>query len=421
MKKLLSLMLIFSLILSLLSVTTTAAAQTNDARIVTEHEANTQFNALLNSFRTEDGTISYPDYYGGAFLNEDGKLVVNVTTQNEYIVETIRTATENDEIIINNVDYSYNYLLELQNQIVNYVNNGENRTLAEKIISTAVFDNSNDMTIGMEEVNSDIISEFLAEVFPDVTHVAGRSASSLPLSLPLSFVLEEDSKCSAEPAATTDAQQTRTTLFYAGDQVNTDSLKSLSVGFPCYYWEGGVCYRGFVTAAHGCKLGDRIYDSVTNAVIGTVEAYQYSGTVDAAFVAITNNSYPLPTTIEAIFDDGTTRLLETSIGASIIPAVGSTIYKDGYVTNCTSGTITSTSASFNSGGIMLTDLIQTTADIDKGDSGGIGFTLGSGNYTYKFGIVEGYTHILGIQLKGYFIKYTNIRDELGITFDDENP
>ena len=302
-----------------------------------------------------------------------------------------------------------------------YIESGKNRELAAMITTSAVFDDSNDIEIGLKELNSTTIAALVSEIFESETKTV--SVKSTGLSVPLSFVL-------AEPHETTNqvntkqvnsvevTQATSSSRLYIGDNVISESHGGLSVGFPCYYWNNQTCYPGFVTAAHGCKLGDKMYD-LTGAVVGTVMAYQYSGTVDAAFVGITNSNYAIPTVIEAVSDGGSSIDYYTvNLGNYAIPAVGTTIYKDGKTTNLTTGVVDSTSASLwiTEDNVTITDMIRTSECIvDNGDSGGLAFTLGTGIYASPVGITQGYSYIFGIELKSFFVKYGNIVSELGLS------
>ena len=419
MKKLCAVFL--AIICAVLTTIPTYATEVEKDRFVKEFESNVQYTAMLNSFKNEEGEIVYPNYYGGAYLNEAGLLVVNVTDNNAAILEEIRRITRNTDVIIEVVDYSYNYLLGLQNQVIEYIATSKNVDLIEKITSTAVLDNSNELTIGLTDTNDSTILNVINEIF----YAEKRRTTVDALSIPLSFVYEVPVDMSANSVVqVSELQRNQSFDLYAGDMIciiNEDDPENgsyCSVGFACYY--NGMA--GFVTCAHGCKIGERVVDSLGRTV-GYVRHRAYGGNVDAAFVEITNPNVQLPMSIHAIFSDGTGEAIWPAPPASTAyVAVGSTIYKDGYVTNCTSSEVTSVNATYSYDDkiegcrITMTDLIRTGAMVQKGDSGGIAFHKGTGTTAYKVGIVQGITHVAGITLVSYFVKSDNIRDDLGISF-----
>lgn len=64
--------------------------------------------------RSVDGRINYPDYYGGRYLNKDGKLVILVKGDNivDY-KDDLRARCKGDGFEIKPCVYSYNYLVDL--------------------------------------------------------------------------------------------------------------------------------------------------------------------------------------------------------------------------------------------------------------------------------------------------------------------
>lgn len=86
-----------------------------------EIEANEQYQRPLNSL-AEDANSSVGrkaslDYYGGAYINDDGNLVVCVTDDYDVKSSTVQTYTGNDEIIIETVEHTYATLEQEQARI----------------------------------------------------------------------------------------------------------------------------------------------------------------------------------------------------------------------------------------------------------------------------------------------------------------
>ena len=73
---------------------------------VTQWESIGIFDKMLDSFRadavaddssgTADGSTAYPDYYGGAYIDDSGKLVVLTTDMSDPVINEIRAAAGYD-------------------------------------------------------------------------------------------------------------------------------------------------------------------------------------------------------------------------------------------------------------------------------------------------------------------------------------
>lgn len=69
--------------------------------------------------------------------------------------------------------------------------------------------------------------------------------------------------------------------------------------------------------------------------------------------------------------------------------------------------------------VIATNLIKTSPMCEPGDSGGLGFKIGSDSSTLKtsaikFGIAEGHSTILGITTASYFINYRYIYSDMPV-------
>ncbi len=89
----------------------------------------------LMGTQTRDGSsqneIAYPNYYGGAYINDDNKLVLLVKKE----FTTTRAASNftsliSDDIIVNECKYSYNELQEVMEIIVDKIE--QNPSFAKK-------------------------------------------------------------------------------------------------------------------------------------------------------------------------------------------------------------------------------------------------------------------------------------------------
>lgn len=61
-------------------------ANINDSVLISkraevEDESVKKYMKLIDRFKNSDNNTDYPDYYGGAFLNNNGKLVLQITDE----------------------------------------------------------------------------------------------------------------------------------------------------------------------------------------------------------------------------------------------------------------------------------------------------------------------------------------------------
>ena len=177
------------------------------------------------------------------------------------------------------------------------------------------------------------------------------------------------------------------------DVLDSGILPGASIS--CLGHTGSVGYRvkrngvnGFVTSAHFVKSGA----SVTSGgrVIGYCDVSVNSGTVDAAFVRVTEG-----TPGNTINGMGTT--LSTIINE---PGVGTMINKCGEYTGATSGRITSTNVTWSYCGATFTHLTSATYNAMNGDSGGVVYSyISSSGIRPTLGIHRGRTHGESIYVK----------------------
>jgi len=422
MKKFLALLLSLTMVFTL---PTPAFAKSHSdpltVRQEQESQSNLEYTALINSFWA-DYNGGYPDYYAGAYINDSGRLIVQVCQISDDIISDVQQRTGNNSISIEEAEHSYNTLIALKNQVTRYVSENPNSEITATLSSASICDDTNTLEIAVVDPSAATTNAILNELFP--TTLSSFNLSSNPSSA-ISFVQEDkpefptpagpEQKSKDSPIIPTAASKT----IYAGDPITTSSGYYLSVGFPCRRKLSSGNYEyGFVTAAHGCAKNDTV--SYDGTVIGTVTEWKLDGRIDCAFVKMTDTTYSLPHYIN-LYDEnkGTRKVYPVAIGAIVSVAVGSTVYKDGYTTNTTEGTVKSVSTDIYIGGRTLTDLIKTSAMSDSGDSGGLGFMIASDPNTLKtsaikFGLVEAHTSILGIKTSSYFVNCTYIYKDMPV-------
>ena len=308
----------------------------------------------------------YPKYYGGMYINDDQKLVLQIvkdevpSTQNALYSSYYSTTNAADNEIIEYVDYSFNDLLHIYNSL-------------NDLISSLHYDNvvgfyvdviKNRVVVNLENNTDAKQKEFRVNVL-DSNLIVFNSSNKAILTSSLS----------------------------PGSKVG-----GCSVGFRAKYNNKA----GYVTAGHCVMDGTTTFNG--NPILK--RDFKDGGTVDAMFVQTSDSisnvvpNWPYYPRI--------------TLGAATLPFVGQKVGKYGAVTGATIGTVTSAYSSDSAPDphtgdeVFLTDLIQTDLVNETGDSGSALFELKqSPNLLGTMSL----TH----NDKSYAIKIRNITTSLGIT------
>jgi len=373
-------------------------------RMQVEKASLSAYTNIINALTTRNDYVLYPSNYGGAFLNEDGKLVILITpsdnTQliretnnsyerllssvdvdfnsalfNEKSLEFQRTAQElmslsdgrnESYILFREARYSYMYLSELIEELNHAICDNSNMdSIWNYITGFALLTNKNAISIQVFELNDSKIDRFRYEV---------SSSGALVFENSDGFAMSESIR--------------------AGQQANTGSI-----GFRAR----SGSFRGFVTTGHG---GIRTGSSVSQMSVGPIGVCvigRADNNVDAAFVRTDHIAGPMTD-----ITHGGRRIS----GRSDSPLLGTTVFMEGWGTNSISmGNITSTNAtvtySITGGTITRRNMIVANYMSRQNDSGGI--------------VYDVQNRVLGIHtaagtINRYIERVRNIEDWLGVTF-----
>lgn len=345
--------------------------------ILNQTEACLSYEKLMDSFEeTEDSEIQYPDYYAGSYINDNGNLVVykvqsdslEAGTNEEYgtaqIDETLEENIGNDDFILKDARYSYNELTETMN-ILNDYKLAENNQVANNFNVYWLSDKSNCIFVELNDCSTDAINDFKNEVCDSETIIFKASSG----------------------------EAEKETKIKAGRKI------------ICNNSYGSVGYRvkrnghiGFITAGHMGEKDDDVYIGSTK--IGKIKARKESGSVDAAFVRVTNDDYTPSNILK-----GTSNKLSTTISE---PGVGTVINKLGATTGATTGKILSKNVTVTLDGITHTNLTSADYESAPGDSGGTVYSyIGSTETRLTLGI-----HCAAIGSTRYFVKANQINEKL---------
>jgi len=408
-KKIISLFVVSFLLLSTFTVFASDRRTASDellleARMLVERTSQYAFDNIM-SFKISGDDIEYHNNYGGAYLNEDGKLVILIAlsdskqptlgSKQESDSNILSTELKSDselfgdkstefkvaalgfkymsgvkdsrDILFQEAQYSYSYLTALMNQLNNaYIDNIENpESIWYQVKGMMLLDNMNVISIGILDIDDAKMERFKTEVID---------------SMAITF---ENSDGLASPHATQN--------FLAGQQVNLGSI-----GFRAKRVTSSGTMYGFVTAGHVISTNQQARWG--NAIhIGNCVVSINSTLLDGAFVRTDLVSNQMSNKTAGGF---------TMASTNTNPLNGSTIILEGKETKRTIGVIRSTNATLPYAPVR-TGLISADIQAKTGDSGGIAY--------------DGSNRVLGILIGGgttinYFEKLTTLQTTLNVTF-----
>jgi streptogrisin B len=304
------------------------------------------YQSLLKSF-APNGTPEendYPEYYGGAYVNDDGRLVIYITDGyfTDEIQNTVMKTVDSRDVLFVSAKYSFKHLTETMNEINDYAINHP-KDFEPK--AWMILDDKNYIQVVVNKIDKET---------PSIISDAGIKDDCVKY---IAIPGEPENDVNVNP----------------GNKV-TCPAGGLSMGYRVK--KGGVA--GVVTAAHAPVLNDNI--SFSGTVFAKVTARQNSGSVDVSFCEITNSSYTPTNAIGSA----------TLSTALLDPAAGQNVTLIGAVSGTQSGAVLSTNASHTVDGVTLTNVTSAQYTRAHGDSGGLIYLHDSaaGKY-YTVGIHRG--------------------------------
>lgn len=349
---------------------------------ITEEEGNTQsssllYDELMKSFHLSpllrsvgSDNIQYPEYYGGAYINDNNKLVI-------YVTENIKTNSKaslsnimnSQDVIIRKGKYSYNQLNGIMDKINDFKIKNPNLPISDNFLCYYLSDSGNEVVVELQNFDVSSIRAF------------------------------KETVCNSE---TIKFIQSKGKPY---DLANVNPGNMVTIGST----RGSVGYRaklsgkeGVVTAGHVISLNN--YLEFGGMTFAKCTKYQYSGSVDASFCEILTPPGYTPTNTLVV--NGVSSTLSTTISE---PGVGTTINKIGQKTGHSSGKILNSNASLTVNGITITNLTSASLTADSGDSGGLVYSI-VGSIRYTLGIMKGKAGNVA-----YYCKANKVNTALGTT------
>ena len=358
------------------------AIDTIDLRLIEDISAQ-QYDQLMTSYKYDayTGTTTsnnmYPDYYGGAYINDNGRLTVVVVGDIEDAALDINNRIQSTGIEYESGDFSYNDLHSTKETILNifisyyhqYKNDMENadsaiRAFLINFIGVGIGQQQNSVIVHLYNIDEETI-ENVKKVIPDEEYIIFEQRG---------YAIEDTSHEPGSPIFPSDA----------------GAFEHGSMGFRCRFTKDGVTYKGFVTAGHMLhdeddllKTSVQFYSRATrnsSEIIGEPVAYSYTNAtmtnnVDVAFIALSNTSDSVSSEDRygnSLVDNYFTTISE---GRSVsMSGAGSIDSADDYNNRNASmvGEVVDNDYSFvSASGVTLSDVLRCDYSAVGGDSGGV--------------------------------------------------
>ncbi|MDO5524492.1 MAG: hypothetical protein Q4F85_00185 [Prevotella sp.] len=353
--------------------------KTFHSKVLNSENARTSYENLLDYFsksqtRSESGG-EYPDFYGGAFVDKNGKLVILYKSGDKNLlkVKSVQSILKSDSIRYVPCEFSFNELTSAIDAINNFhkVNprnfNSENSTLY--YISPA----QNRVIVHLTEYNGVRVKEFKDNVIDSPVLVFKELSDKWE---DVALAIRSGSK------------------YYVGSSTTFGSFGYRAKKF------GG---NGFITSGHVISSGQIATTNNGSTTLGTCILSQVNNNVDAAYVSAASGVSPSNT---IAIDGGT-------LSASTYnPIFGETVNLMGATTLGTSGLVTAINVSVYDikTGVTTNDLIGVNCTSMSGDSGGIAYVTTTSGQNIPVGIIKS---ISGSNT--YCVLASNINSILGVT------
>ena len=352
-----------------------------------------KYNHLLQVWSKDpnypsDTDANFPDFYGGAYVDDNKELVILVTILNDETIDYFGNLIDLEHVRFSLADNSFQELLYVQETIENCLDsNSLDENSSALITGTGISIKENAVIVYAATEDLDNICNSFTRVY--------SARNSQPYNIRFRSLW-----MNTDPVRYTVPEQNNETFPYNVSgilvqpggpvcvHVSGNKILPTSVGFWAKNSSGEL---GIVTAAHGeIQSGQSVYASKTgyyrDEYFGYISNAICRDEVDAAFVK-RNTSDPERFPPVRYVDGWDFNLKSTTR----LMAEGEEIYKKGIETGVTRGKVTDINFNPNSydSTIKLTSAVLTDCVADVSDSGGIVAGGGTTSSRYVVGIVAG--------------------------------
>ena len=389
MKKFIALMLAISLCLSLgatvIAVDSGTMTPLSEEMQIKECIAVDKYNVLLKYWaydpeHIDDFNANYPYFYGGAYINDNKDLVIQVTSSIDEARKYFSEIIDIENISFENVQFSFADLKEQHKIITDKMGSYDVFVSSISGVGLSIPENSVVLYVNTNERGSEA-EEFITSVRKNVSDFSN---------VKVVITSGMDTPCAAvEPGS----------LLL---NVASGAWLGRSAGFWAYDSSNKL---GIVTAPHATlSSGTTLYAATSSgsSSFGTAGTPYFGGSVDAVFIERTNTSF---TPTRSVPGHG----FNTYSGANVILPSGATTYSRGQASLHQTGIVQDTAYTTSYG---ISNCTLTSAPSASGDSGGI--VAGSGNTSTRYiaGIITGIQGGTNYQI---YVKASNILSTLSLT------
>lgn len=247
-------------------------------------------NAFTSHITRSSTTITYPDYYGGSYIDNYGKLVILVKDTSAITRNNLRTCAKTSDFTTEACEYSFNELNEVNDSLGKLF---ENKNLREELawegVGTDVMENK--VVIYLKDCSETSIERFKQKVM-----------NSPMLRFEKEDPIQWDSECIPTDSIVSDARSASflfnlhlgSAYHLTGKTEDGQEANFVgSVGFRAMAYANMEKVHGFVTAAHCLpKYGMKIYQGRNEErYLGTVTNVVLNKSSDAAFVTVDYDTF----------------------------------------------------------------------------------------------------------------------------------
>lgn len=352
---------------------------------IKEDAAIEKYNLLLKRWAynldyIDDIDANFPEFYGGAYIDDNKELVIQVTSLNDSVRAYFGDIISLTDVSFKEVEYSFEQLKEEQKSVSDkLVSEMSIYALGKGItgVGISVKDNSISLHMGSDsELEETVIKNQIGETLSSFENV--------------NIVTEEDE---IQPLDVINVP------LYPGNSIVDSGGGIRSVGFWATKSNGDI---GIVTTPHGLLSKGEIMKK-GSVTFGVCDTPYFNGSVDAVFVKRTNANID-PSRVPAGFS------FSLKSNAYTLLPEGATVYQSGVTSGAKVGTVKE--ISYTSSDLGFSDLVVLSCTSANGDSGGIIAGAGDSSVKYVAGIILGSQ---GSTNNTLYIKSSKILSTLGIS------
>lgn len=419
--KLILVLLILPMLLCLPFFVNAAEQNKNTLIISNQFESAKQNNKIIESFKKtimskrktydlENIELSFPNSYGGSYLDNDGRLVVLVNGNDDNFKQKLKSVTLNDNLQFKKAEYSYSELTELINQIISYQEAyyksstlTSSYDIATDIIDCKLDDINNRVVVGIKNLNDNKKQLFKKNISNSDALIL-QNQNATPTISGNDTILEDT--VTDKLYEYSNRILSTSIVLQPGMGIHSNNGREYSVGFPVRRTISTGYQYGFVTAGHFMSVGNNLFDAETLVHnCARVRLQKLGGKYDVSFAELANSAACSNTISNTAYS------LVPNNEEIDNPVVGKLVYLYGRNTR-SSGKILSTNYAYynRETGTSFNGMIQTDYRCLDGDSGGLVASSDSNNYTkIQEGIHSGYIKLdNGSIIGSYYCSAANI-------------